>query len=167
MANYSSFDQKITDDVNRKIEKENILNELQQSVLCNLNHFFDLVQKNLKDRRESTLNQFKIKCKEFINITNLLLNLNIQPHLIETGTMYLIYVIYESILIDGNDEITEQDLKRLERVFDRSNLNKKLLSQALSLCNHMFDLVGDEKLHYFFQDNLIRKKKMGDVTTCK
>lgn len=165
MATCSSFDQKLIDDTSKKIEKEKILGDLQTNVLPDLNHFFGLVQRNLKDKRESAKTKFKIKCKEFTNLTNVLLNLNIQQHLIETGTMYIIYVLYESLLIDRNEEITEPDLTRLAQVFDRSNLNRKLVNQALDLCRDWFDLIDEEDLHYFFQDNLIRKSKMGSIDT--
>lgn len=161
MATYSTFEEKLVDNVNKKIEKEKILINLQKTILPDCNHFFDLILKRMKDKREMIKKEIRIKFKEFLNLTNLLLkNLNIQQHLIETATIFTIYTLYEAILIDRVDEVNEQILTRLEQVFDRSQLNKKVVNQAFNLAKTLFDLIDEESIHYFFQDNLIRKSKV-------
>ena len=161
MASYSgSFERELTDTTNKKIEKEDLLASLQQSVLPKCSQFFDLARKALNDNEREP--EFRVKCKELINLTKVLLNLNIQQHLIETGTIYLISVFYELLYIDCDEVISEQCLARLERVFDRPNLNKRLQKQALDLCKSLFSLVDEEQLHYFFQENLIRRNRSPD-----
>lgn len=161
MAAYSeSFDQKLTDTTSKKIEKEDLLTNLQETVLPKCSQFFGLVQKGLSDRRREP--EFRVRCKELINLTKVLLNLNIQQHLIETGTIYIIYVFYELLYIDGEDAITEQCVARLERLFDRPNLSKRIQKQAFDLCKSLFSLINEEQLHYFFQENLIRRSRSPD-----
>ena len=158
MASYSgSFERELTDTTNKKIEKEDLLASLQQSVLPKCSQFFDLARKALNDNEREP--EFRVKCKELINLTKVLLNLNIQQHLIETGTIYIIYVFYELLYINGEEQITEQCLERLERVFDRPSLNKRIQKQTLDLCKSLFSLMNEEQLHYFFQENLIRRSR--------
>lgn len=159
MAIYSS-DHRLTDDLNKKLDKEEKLTNLQQTELPKLNQFFDLIQSNLDRKNES---EFQIKCKELINLTKLFLNSNnIQQNLIETGTIFIVYVFYELLLIDRGNAITDQCLFRLEQIFDKSNLTKRIVNQALDLCKFLFSLIDEETLHYFFQDNLIKKSKSNE-----
>lgn len=161
MAAYSeSFEQKLTDTTSKKIEKEDLLTNLQETTLPKCSEFFDLVRNALTDRRREP--EFRVKCKELTNLTKVLLNLNIQPHLIDTGTIYIIYVFYELLYIDGEDTITEHCVGQLERVFDRPNLSKRIQKQAFDLCKALFSLINEEKLHYFFQENLMRRNQSPD-----
>ena len=161
MAAYSeSFEQKLADNTNRKIEKEDLLTSLQQSVLPKWSQFVDLARKALSDVRREP--EFRVKCKELINLTQVLLNLNIQQHLIETGTIYIVFAFYELLFVDCEQAINEQCLSRLERLFDRPNLNKRIQRQALDLCKSLFSLLDEEQLHYFFQENLIRRSRSPD-----